>query len=33
VAPGTCRLRVALSAAHRADDVVRLAAVLADLVD
>ena len=31
VAPGTCRLRVSLSAAHRADDVTRLAKALADL--
>ena len=31
VAPGTCRLRVALSAAHQADDVDRLAKALTDL--
>jgi 8-amino-7-oxononanoate synthase len=33
VAPGTCRLRVAISAAHRPADVERLADVLARLVD
>jgi len=31
VAPGTCRLRVALSAAHTDDEVDRLAKALADL--
>jgi 7-keto-8-aminopelargonate synthetase-like enzyme len=31
VAPGTCRLRIALSAAHTADQVDTLAGALADL--